>query len=107
MSFDSLRRVKLDTKDLASYSLFPGQIVLVEGIGSSGRAFVAKKIVEGIPRPLPLSAPSKLLEYHHNHAHYQSAQVIYKSNLLYLYLHFWHTSYGLLGYLLRRTKQLL
>jgi DNA polymerase alpha subunit B len=60
------RRVHLDLQEVPAYSLFPGQIVLVEGVNSSGRRMVAKRIVEGIARP-PLASPaSKLLEYHHS-----------------------------------------
>jgi hypothetical protein len=60
------RRVHLDLQELPAYSLFPGQVVLVEGVNSSGRRMVAKRIIEGIARP-PLTSPaSKLLEYHHS-----------------------------------------
>ena len=60
------RRVHLDLQDVPSYSLFPGQIVLVEGVNSSGRRMVAKRIIEGIAKP-PLTSPAtKLLEYHHS-----------------------------------------
>jgi len=60
------RRVKLELQDLSSYSLFPGQVVLVEGVNSSGRKMVAKKILEGIPPPIQTSSATKLLEYHHS-----------------------------------------
>lgn len=60
------RRVKLQLKNIDAYSLFPGQCVLVEGIASSARVLQAKKIIEGIPRPLSMTSPAKLLEYHHS-----------------------------------------
>ena len=60
------RRVHLDLSEVPAYSLFPGQIVLVEGVNSSGRKMVAKRIVEGIPRPSLTSPATKLLEYHHS-----------------------------------------
>lgn len=90
------RRLKLDLKDIDSYSLFPGQIVLVEGVSSSGRVIVAKRIIEGIPKPLAHSVPSKLLEYHHSNQ-FQNSQPLsivvasgpfsLSSNLLYEPLH--------------------
>ena len=58
------RRVTLDIKNIPSFSLFPGQIVMVKGINSSGRCMVASEIIEGIPKPLPRTIPSKLLDYH-------------------------------------------
>jgi hypothetical protein len=70
-------RVKLELKDIESYSLFPGQVILVQGTASSGRVIVAKRLVEGVPRPLPMSSPAKLLEYHHNNRHYQSGQPLH------------------------------
>jgi DNA polymerase alpha subunit B len=60
------RRAHLDLQELPGYALFPGQIVLVEGINASGRRMVAKRILEGVPRPLPQSPPARLLEYHHS-----------------------------------------
>jgi DNA polymerase alpha subunit B len=65
------KRVLLNLTDIAQYSLFPGQIILVEGNNPSGREFYAKRILEGIPRPLPKTSPQKLLEYHHS-SYYQN-----------------------------------
>jgi len=62
---DAGRRVKLNLKEIESYSLFPGQVILAEGISTHGREMVVKRIIEGVASPLPVSAPSKLLEYHH------------------------------------------
>ncbi|KAJ1436126.1 DNA polymerase alpha/epsilon subunit B-domain-containing protein [Ochromonadaceae sp. CCMP2298] len=63
------RRVHLDLQEVPAFSLFPGQIVLVQGINSSGRKMVAKHIVEGIPPPPCTTSPAKLLEYHHSKLH--------------------------------------
>ena len=41
-------RITLDTKNIKNFSLFPGQIVGVKGINSSGRKMIAEEIVEGI-----------------------------------------------------------
>jgi len=62
-------RVHLDVSALASsgisYSLFPGQIVAVEGINASGSRLVAERICEGAAPPLPTCASERLLTYHH------------------------------------------
>eukprot|EP00606_Chrysophyceae_sp_TOSAG23-5_P000268 GSChrysophyteH2.ASY1.ANO1.1373.1 assembled CDS len=58
--------VKLDLTDLSAYSLFPGQVVLVEGVNASGRVMVAKRLVEGFPADCPTTTPERLLEYHHS-----------------------------------------
>jgi DNA polymerase alpha subunit B len=65
------KRVLLNLTEIPHYSLFPGQIILVQGINSSGRELYAKRIIEGIPRPLPMTSPEKLLEYHHS-TYYQN-----------------------------------
>ena len=57
-------RMHLDLQELQSFSLFPGQVVLVNGVSPDGKTFVAKRIIEGFPRPHAKSSPSKLLEYH-------------------------------------------
>jgi len=60
------RRVKLDLTEVPTFALFPGQIVLVEGINSGGRKMVVKRIVEGFPADLPRTLPQKLLEFNHS-----------------------------------------
>ena len=59
------RRVLLDIQEIAGYSLFPGQIVLVLGTNSSGRRMLAKQIIEGVVPHLPSTPPAKLLDYHY------------------------------------------
>mmetsp|Transcript_38557 Transcript_38557/g.115710 ORF Transcript_38557/g.115710 Transcript_38557/m.115710 type:complete len:512 (-) Transcript_38557:165-1700(-) len=67
-------RVPLEVEPLtsggASYSLFPGQIVAVEGVNSSGFKMVARRVCEGCAPPPPAPVSSReLLEYHHGDAH--------------------------------------
>ena len=73
--FSRGRRTRLDVQNLQSYSLYPGQIVLVEGINSSGRSMVATNIIEGLPKPMPRTAPQKLLEYHSS-SYYQGGKAM-------------------------------
>lgn len=65
------KRVLLNLTDIPQLSLFPGQIILAEGNNPGGREFYAKRIIEGIPRPLPKTSPQKLMEYHHS-SYYQN-----------------------------------
>ena len=43
---DGGRRVKLTLKEVDNFSLFPGQVILAEGITTHGREMVVKKIIE-------------------------------------------------------------
>lgn len=70
------RRIKLDLKEVSSFSLFPGQIVLVEGINASGRQMIVKRIIEGASKQPIMSPPKQLLEYHHS-PFYQSHQPVH------------------------------
>jgi DNA polymerase alpha subunit B len=64
--FSNGRRVHLDIRNLQSYAFFPGQIVLAEGVMNSVQKMSVQSIVTGVPRPLRMSTPSKLFEYHHS-----------------------------------------
>uniref|UniRef100_UPI00398EFD7F DNA polymerase alpha subunit B isoform X1 n=1 Tax=Pristiophorus japonicus TaxID=55135 RepID=UPI00398EFD7F len=50
-------QVLLDLSELKEYSLFPGQVVALEGINSTGRRVVASRLYEGVP--LPFYKPEK------------------------------------------------
>ncbi|XP_068117229.1 DNA polymerase alpha subunit B [Hyperolius riggenbachi] len=52
--------VPVDLSELEEYSLFPGQVVVMEGTNSTGRKFVASKLYEGLP--LPFYQPAEVLE---------------------------------------------
>lgn len=60
------RTTPLDLREISSFALFPGQIILVQGVNAGGDQMVVKSIVEGVPKPLPMTAPSRLLDYHHS-----------------------------------------
>ncbi|TRY88882.1 hypothetical protein DNTS_021980 [Danionella cerebrum] len=45
------RQVPVDLSELKEFSLFPGQVVLMDGMNPSGEKFVATKLYEGIPLP--------------------------------------------------------
>ncbi|XP_041093952.1 DNA polymerase alpha subunit B-like [Polyodon spathula] len=44
-------QVPVDLSELREYSLFPGQVVVMEGINSTGRRLVASRLYEGVPLP--------------------------------------------------------
>lgn len=43
------RRVRLDVQHLSQYSLFPGQVVGIEGNNPSGHCLIASKLIDHIP----------------------------------------------------------
>lgn len=45
------QQVPVDLSELREYSLFPGQVVVMEGMNTSGRKLVASKLYEGVPLP--------------------------------------------------------
>nr|XP_031363426.1 DNA polymerase alpha subunit B [Lonchura striata domestica] len=49
--------VPLDLSELLEYSLFPGQVVALEGTNSTGRRMVVTKLYEGVP--LPFHTPTE------------------------------------------------
>ncbi|XP_061091800.1 DNA polymerase alpha subunit B [Conger conger] len=51
------RQVPVDLSELTEFSLFPGQVVVMEGMNTSGRKLMASKLYEGIP--LPFYAPDE------------------------------------------------
>ena len=63
-------RIQLNVSHLKSnktpFSLFPGQIVAVEGLNPSGREMMAHRLCEGVP-PESIKTPVKeLLHFHHS-----------------------------------------
>ncbi|XP_013861716.1 DNA polymerase alpha subunit B [Austrofundulus limnaeus] len=54
------QQVPVDLSELKEYSLFPGQVVVMEGLNATGRKFVASKLYEGVP--LPFHTPDVTLE---------------------------------------------
>jgi len=58
-------RVELDLRNLKSFALFPGQVIAVEGVNSSGRRMVVSRIAEGIPRPLASTPVESVLDYNY------------------------------------------
>ncbi|XP_067373601.1 DNA polymerase alpha subunit B isoform X3 [Channa argus] len=46
------QQVPVDLSELKEYSLFPGQVVVMEGMNTTGRKLMASKLYEGVPLPL-------------------------------------------------------
>ncbi|XP_008324900.1 DNA polymerase alpha subunit B [Cynoglossus semilaevis] len=45
------QQVPVDLSELKEYSLFPGQVVVMDGMNTTGRKLVASKVLEGVPLP--------------------------------------------------------
>ncbi|GJN13452.1 hypothetical protein PR202_gb00159 [Eleusine coracana subsp. coracana] len=52
------QRVRLDLKDLDHFSLFPGQVVGIDGHNPSGHCFIASKLIDSIPISVEAQLPS-------------------------------------------------
>ncbi|XP_069036494.1 DNA polymerase alpha subunit B [Lepisosteus oculatus] len=53
-------RVPLELSELREYSLFPGQVVVLEGINTTGTRLVVSKLYQGLP--LPFHSPEEPAE---------------------------------------------
>lgn len=60
------RRVQLNLSEVPQFSLFPGQVVLVEGINPTGKKMTVRRIIDGCAPSLPRTMPTHLLQYHHS-----------------------------------------
>lgn len=57
-SVSSGRTIKLDLSKLRQYSLFPGQIIAVQGVTPTGGTLIAHKIYTSAALPSPENPPS-------------------------------------------------
>ncbi|WVZ88738.1 hypothetical protein U9M48_035222 [Paspalum notatum var. saurae] len=69
------QRVRLDLKDLDHFSLFPGQVVGIEGHNPSGHCFVASKLIDSIPVSVDSQLPSAKKQAVDNESHQNSDDV--------------------------------
>lgn len=68
-------RTRLDLSTPDSFSLFPGQIIAVDGVDATGRKMMTKKVYSGAPFPMPTTSISTINQY--NEALEDSALVIW------------------------------
>ncbi|XP_019941956.1 DNA polymerase alpha subunit B [Paralichthys olivaceus] len=54
------QQVPVDLSELNEYSLFPGQVVMMEGMNTTGKKLMASKLYEGVP--LPFYTPEMKME---------------------------------------------
>lgn len=70
--FSGGARIELDLSSLqspsTSYSLFPGQIVAVEGHNTTGMKLVAERIIEGAAHAPQETAASDILKFHYHNS---------------------------------------
>jgi hypothetical protein len=59
---DNIYRVKLDLKACPSFSLFPGQIVLLRGVNPTGQSLVVKKLLSDASLPVATTEESHVYE---------------------------------------------
>ena len=63
---DGGRLVRLNLEKVETYSLFPGQLVLISGVNSTGREMLVKNIVYDTSPPQASSDPAAMLEFQHS-----------------------------------------
>jgi len=69
------QRIELDLAPLKTYSVFPGQIVGVQGLNPSGRKMVAKRICEGAPLDKVKSKAGELMKMQYDQRNGQPLSV--------------------------------
>ncbi|KAG0338313.1 DNA-directed DNA polymerase alpha subunit pol12 [Podila humilis] len=69
-------RVRIDISELASFSFFPGQIVVLTGINANGTTFAVTAVHEIPDLPLPAASPLELQEFHYRKLGGQPVKII-------------------------------
>mmetsp|Transcript_5284 Transcript_5284/g.9614 ORF Transcript_5284/g.9614 Transcript_5284/m.9614 type:complete len:649 (-) Transcript_5284:46-1992(-) len=60
------QRIFMNCDELKTFSVFPGQVVGVEGKNPSGRKMIASKICEGVSKPMVKTKAGELLKLQHS-----------------------------------------